>query len=47
MHATLTEHARRRFGDEYQAARNLRLHGPDWDDIATGLECRAAAIEEA
>ena len=28
-----------------EAAQNLWLHGPDWDDVAANLEHRAAAIE--
>jgi hypothetical protein len=28
-----------------EAAQNLWLHGPDWDDIAAELERRAAALE--
>jgi hypothetical protein len=30
-----------------EAAENLYLHGPDWDDIAADLRRRAAALEEA
>ncbi|AEV84702.1 hypothetical protein ACWT_3679 [Actinoplanes sp. SE50] len=28
-----------------EAAQSLWVHGPDWDDIAAGLECRATALE--
>ncbi|GAA2706561.1 hypothetical protein [Actinoplanes palleronii] len=28
-----------------EAAQNLWLHGPDWDDIAADLEHRATALE--
>jgi hypothetical protein len=28
-----------------EAARNLWMHGPDWDDIAARLEERAHALE--
>ncbi|GAA4608054.1 hypothetical protein BJY16_006649 [Actinoplanes octamycinicus] len=30
-----------------EAAHSLKLHGPDWDDIAADLEHRAAAREGA
>jgi len=28
-----------------EAAQNLWMHGPDWDDVAADLERRAAALE--